>query len=136
MLTRRSYMKRSGPKSKTSASAGARNVRVKAKRDTPRRSERVLDRNYVAWVHSQPCCADGLPGHVCGGRIEADHAGERPLGRKADDDTCIALCSQGHRERTDHCGPFKHFTRAEMRSWLDGQIAAHRAKWHAPIYSL
>lgn len=100
--------------------------------DWPRYGGRL----YLAWIHTQPCCAVGLPGHACGGRIEADHAGERPLGRKADDDTCIAICSQGHRERTDHSGPFKHWSRDEMRAWLDGQIAAHRAKYHAPTAAL
>lgn len=113
-----------------------RGGRVNPRREEPRRSERVRDRLYLAWIHTQPCCAVGLPGHVCGGRIEADHAGERPLGRKADDHTCIALCSQGHRERTDHSGPFKHWSRDEMRAWLDGQIAAHRAKYHAPTAAL
>ena len=93
-----------------------RTTRVNPRREEPRRSEREHNANYLAWVHTQPCCAVGLPGHVCGGRIEADHAGERPLGRKADDDTCIAICSQGHRERTDFSGPFKTWSRDEMRA--------------------
>lgn len=108
--------------------------RLPQKRSKPRRSERVRDRDFLSWIHSQPCCAQGIPGHVCAGRIEADHAGQRPLGRKADDDTCIAICSQGHRERTDFSGPFKHWSRDEMRAWLAGQIEAHQSKYNGGFH--
>lgn len=52
-----------------------RRSRMPAKRATPRRSERVIDRAFLAFVHTQPCCARELLGHACEGRIEADHAG-------------------------------------------------------------
>ena len=106
-------------------------TRMPQRRATPRRSERVRNPAFLAFVHELPCAAIGLPGHVCAGRIEADHAGDRPIGRKADDDTCIALCSLAHRQRTDMTGPFREFTRAEMRSWLDGHIAETRGLFYA-----
>jgi hypothetical protein len=101
---------------------------MRQRRDQPRRSGRVRDVPYMVWVKTLACVARGLPGHVCAGPIEADHAGPRPLGRKADDRTCIPLCQLGHRERTDHTGCFRFMSKAEMRSWLDGQIAATQAR--------
>jgi hypothetical protein len=94
-----------------------------------RRSERTYDADRRAWTRHQPCCARGLPGHRCRGRIEGDHAGERPLGRKASDDTMIALCWLGHRERTDSRGPWASMTPPERRAWCDTQIDDHRQRY-------
>jgi hypothetical protein len=91
-----------------------------------RRSGRKRDPEFLALVHRLPCCARLVAGHRCEGPIEADHAGERPLGRKADDDTTIPLCMLGHRERTDFSGPFRSWDRAAMRAWLDASIEATR----------
>ena len=99
------------------------------RRSTPRRSERVRDPLFLAFVHTLSCAASGIDGHVCEGRIEADHAGRRPLGRKADDRTTIALCSLAHRQRTDFAGPFRSWDGARMRTWLDEQIAITQAAY-------
>lgn len=99
------------------------------RRSRPRRSDRVRDPAFLAFVHTLCCAASGMSGHICEGKIEADHAGTRPLGRKADDDTCIALCSLAHRQRTDFAGPFRSFDKARMRQWLDEQIAITRAAY-------
>lgn len=104
-----------------------RRTPLRARRPTPRRSERVRDQSYLELVHRLTCCAIGLPGHRCEGPIEADHAGERPRGRKASDDTTIPLCRLAHRERTDHTGVFRSWTRDEMRSWLAEQVARTQA---------
>lgn len=64
----------------------------------------------------------------CFGHVEADHAGMRVLGRKADDTTCIALCQQHHRERTDHTGAFKNTTREGQRVWRAEAIARTQAE--------
>ena len=86
-----------------------RGKRLRRRRETVRRSGRVRDTAFLAWVHTQRCMAAELlgPGHVCEGPIEADHAGARPLGRKADDATSIPLCLRAHRERTDFAGAFR-----------------------------
>lgn len=65
----------------------------------------------------------------CTGRVEADHAGERGIGQKADDRTCIPLCRQHHGERTNHKGPFFHMTRDELRTWRTEAIARTQAAW-------
>ena len=91
---------------------------LRRRRETPRRSERVRDVDYLAWVHTLTCAAAHLDGHVCEGPIEADHVGPRPLGRKCDDKLTIALCSLAHRQRTDFAGPFRSMDRAAMRRFV------------------
>ena len=63
----------------------------------------------------------------CEGVFEADHAGERPYGRKSDDDTAICVCSLHHKNRTDYKGPFDGWTGAQMRAWCDPRIEETRA---------
>lgn len=129
MLTRRTPMKRTPFRSKTSVSAGARNVPlarntgIRKFREEPRRSSRTIDVQYLARVRTLPCCADGLPGHVCRGRIVAHHAGRHAAGMKCSDLETIPICDAGHRELHDHTGCFRDFTGEEVRSWEDGQIA-------------
>ena len=101
---------------------------MRRKRITPRRSGRVRDPQFVSLVHQLGCDAatyikDAGP---CDGPIEAHHAGERPLGRKADDDTCIALCRRHHRDITDHTGAFKAKRSFEIRAYEDAAIARSR----------
>lgn len=93
------------------------------RREEPRRSSRLSDATYLAWIHTLTCAASGMHGHVCEGPIEADHVGPRGLGQKCDDRATIALCMLAHRQRHDHCGPFRSMSRAEVRVWLDEQLA-------------
>ncbi|MGN6107086.1 MAG: hypothetical protein ACTHU0_18410 [Kofleriaceae bacterium] len=58
----------------------------------------------------------------CHGHVEADHMGDRGLGRKADDRTCAPLCWRHHHERTDHTGTFRSLSRDELRTWRARQI--------------
>lgn len=101
-----------------------RTTRLRRKKATPRRSERARDVDYMLDVKRLRCCARtmGAWAGLCEGPIEADHAGIRPLGRKADDVTCIPLCTRHHRERTDHAGVFRHWSSGQMRTWLDERI--------------
>lgn len=91
---------------------------------------RPRDTTYMLWLKSNGVCAilqHGVPWlhdwTHCDGPIEADHMGRRPLGRKADDRSCGALCRQHHRERTDHCGIFKLATKGQIRDWMDEVVA-------------
>jgi hypothetical protein len=63
-----------------------------------RRKGRVPDKQYLAWIHTQPCLCRG-PG--CRGRIHAHHSGLRGLGQKADDRTALPLCSAHHQNGPD-----------------------------------
>lgn len=66
------------------------------------------------------------PPTPCYGRVQADHAGSRALGRKAPDDTCIPMCEQHHEERTDYKRTFRGFSKDEMRAWNDWAIQKTR----------
>lgn len=58
----------------------------------------------------------------CGGRVEADHMGERGIGQKCDDHETAPLCEQHHRERSDHAGAFADLTRDDVRAWKRRQV--------------
>lgn len=89
-----------------------------------RRSERERDTDFMALVRKLPCVCRAIAPTSnrptpCSGEVQADHAGARPLGRKADDTTCIPLCRRHHTERTDHRGMFWAMTRDEGRAWRE-----------------
>ncbi len=114
--------------------------RTRMKRQAPRRvAQRKHMRPYVALIHAMPCCCElgvyrfsggqtadpsGYRESMCSGRIEANHAGEKPgMGLKASDSTCIPMCSGHHRDWTEHRGLFRGWTREERRQWADEVIA-------------
>jgi hypothetical protein len=117
-------LRRSGP---------IRRKALPRKRSTPRRSGRERDVAYMLWVKTQICCAPDEPGPVgvgcCSGPIHAHHAGKRAAGRKADDDTCISLCSRHHNDWHGAVGPFAGWTREQRREWADARIAETRELW-------
>jgi hypothetical protein len=78
--------------------------------------ERPRDMDRINWIWTLPCAARKLSG--CFGRVEADHAGRRGIGRKAPDDTCIPLCSRHHGQRDAFKGPFREWDQQRMRHWL------------------
>jgi hypothetical protein len=108
-------------------SALKRTSGLRSRRATPRRSERERDVDWMAVVRTMTCCARSIDGHVCEGPIEADHAGSRPAGRKANDDTTIPLCRRAHRERTDFSGIFRSWDKERMRAWLAEQVERTQA---------
>lgn len=59
----------------------------------------------------------------CFGEIQADHAGERAMGRKAHDSTCIALCRDHHDQKTNGWGMFSGLTLEQKRAWRKDAIA-------------
>lgn len=111
-----------------------RSTRLRQRRATPRRSERVRDPAVLARVAALPCAARGLAGHTCAGRVEVDHVGPRPLGRKCSDAAgeLVPLCSRAHRERTDFTGSFRSFTRSTMRAFLAAAAAATAHQLEVP----
>jgi hypothetical protein len=107
---------------------------LRRRRSTPRRSSRVRDVDFMRWVKTLGCMAYELgreTGHRCGGVVEADHGGRRGLGQKADDTTCIPLCTEHHRQRTDFSGAFKSWSKARMRGWLGACVLLTKALWRA-----
>lgn len=107
-----------------------------------RRAARTPDAEaqaFVAWVRTRQCRVWWMVHHgevVCGvwteclGVIHAHHAGERGLGQKADDWTCIPLCARHHGEIHDCRGTFAGWGKALRREWSAEQIRATRAEWN------
>lgn len=125
-----------------------RDLRAASRRTKPRtRSKyatRTRDTPFMLFVKRQPCAAafvDDMPwlpdypnartlgAMRCDGRVEADHQGRRPTGRKAADDTCVPLCKRHHAARTAHAGLFRDATKAQMRVWMDSWIAEIRERY-------
>lgn len=112
------------------------------RRSKYRRRER--DFEFMGWVKRQPCLLCSLPPYLfmqvartmgfkaltpCAGVVEADHLGARGIGQKADDRTCVSLCSKHHRERHDHAGSFRPLTKPELRAWRARAIEMTQAAW-------
>ena len=77
----------------------------------PKPQGRVRDADYLTRVHELPCFLRAHGG--CRGRIEANHMGNSyghgALSRKADDRTCVPMCSAHHEGWTIHRGYFPDF---------------------------
>lgn len=105
-------------------------LRLRQKRISKYRA-RARDFEYMAWIRRQPCAvrAEHRLTSPCAGRMEADHAGLRAMGQKADDRTCIPLCHKHHVQRTSMSGVFATFTKTTMRAWLDSQVTDHQHRY-------
>jgi hypothetical protein len=91
------------------------------------RRERAYD--YMGWVKTQEClCAQNVYDDPCEGPIEADHAGDRGLGQKAPDNTCVPLCMKHHRARTDMRGIFTTFDAHAMYLWRSSAVSVTQAR--------
>lgn len=100
---------------------------IRARRAKPRRSGRVRDADYMDWARENMPCA--MAGSGCGGRLEADHVGQRPMGRKCSDTEIAILCSVHHRQRHDRAGVFAGMTREAERDWRVAQVVATASAW-------
>ncbi len=90
------------------------------------RRERDID--FMGWVKTQPCllaCVDGAG--PCAGVVEADHAGDRGMGQKSPDDTCIPLCTVHHTDRHSCTGFFRGRPKPWKREWRHAAIAKTQA---------
>lgn len=106
---------------------------MKQRRATPRRSGRVRDPAFMAWVRRQLCAVrvdQPDPNRItpCSGRMEADHQGEHPYGRKSNDNETVPMCHGHHGDRTNDTGPFKNLTPEERLAWRERQIARTQAE--------
>ena len=123
-MKRGSPLRRKKPLQAKPGKSGSKTRRTKS------RSKRKLDPVYLGDVRAMDCCAPLYEGgkffSVCIGGVQAHHAGLRPLGRKADDDTAIPLCTRHHGEWHSGYGVFKGWTRAQRRDWADERIAETR----------
>ena len=110
---------------------------IKRKTKRSKHARRPRDHFYMGWIKQQRCAIGMMlaPGVLfrfpCNGPIEADHAGRRGLGQKADDDSCIPLCRQHHGDRHDRRGIWDTMSMADQRTFLDATIQACREAFAA-----
>jgi hypothetical protein len=110
-------MKRSTPLS--------RHTRLKPRRATPRRSSRVRDVAFMAFVRTLPCCAPWLP--RCTAAAEAHHAGARGISQKSSDTEAIPLCRTHHSDWHDCRGVFAGWSKESRTEWAAEEIARTQA---------
>lgn len=103
-----------------------RKTPLKKRRGTARRSARVRNPAYMAFVRSLPCAL--LTTHQCAGPIHAHHAGMRGFGQKASDDTCIPLCAFHHLAgwHDGFAQPFRSWSGGERFIWATGVVEQTR----------
>jgi hypothetical protein len=111
-----------------------RKSRLRRKRLTERRSSRVRDEAYLAWVRMQPCavaayhCGVMLVG--CSGSIDPDHQREGVgMGQKASDRQAWPCCRAHHDQRHDLTGVFRGWTREQLREFIANRIAEANAAY-------
>jgi hypothetical protein len=108
-------------------------------------ARRPRDFVFMSWVRTRPCVVSVLAPFLflstpeqaakfkatpCSGHVEADHAGDRGIGQKADDSTCIPMCSSHHAQRHAHSGIFFQFTQLELRAWRTEAITRTQTAWN------
>jgi hypothetical protein len=118
-------MKRSPLRRRTPLKTGRPMARSPIKRGRP-----VLehgDSRYRAWVQRQPCCA---PGCTQPAPSQAHHHNLMGAGvaRKAHDRYAMPLCVEHHVFGLHAlAGPFKGWTRAQLKLWQDEQCVRFQA---------
>ena len=89
---------------------------------------------FILFVKAQRCCM--WMQDPCEGPTEAHHAGERGMGQKAHDETCVPLCTKHHRGLHDANGIFKRWTKKIRKAWVARQIEWTRTAWDTrPVQS-
>lgn len=116
---------------------------LRRKRSAVRRSSRVRDDAYLAWVRRQPCAvhaAYGSAGYpwpqmlismlACFGPIDPEHKREGVgMGQKASDRDAWPCCRTHHDERHSLTGVFTGWTRAQLRQFIAEQIIIANARY-------
>ena len=95
-------------------------------------ARRVRDFDFMGWVKTQPCLLAGVAdAGPCSGVTEADHAGDRGMGQKSSDNTCVPLCSEHHLARHACTGFFRGRGKLWKREWRHAAIVKMQATYDA-----
>ncbi len=120
---------------------------LRRKRPTERRSSRVRDEVYLAWVRLQPCAVLGVlasggppecvacvvtaqPLWRCSGPIDPEHRREGVgAGQKASDRDAWPCCRRHHEDRHALTGIFAGWKRAQLRAFIRERITEANAAY-------
>lgn len=126
VLTRRTPLRRTG--------------RVRPRREDPRRSSRVENPHYLAWLRLQRCgVAVAFPAEAsrCAGPTDPEHKREGVgMGQRASDVDAWGCCRLHHDERHDGRGVFAAMDRATLRQFINCQIGMYRAAYTVHLAGL
>lgn len=143
MLARRARLRSRTPlrrktrlKARRSRIAGQfdKKARLPARRATARRRPpEYIDKPYLAYLRLRPCRVTWIGPHHGGDPHHARHdeRGNSIGSGMKNDRRAISLCRICHGCIDELSGPFKGWTRAKVRAWVDAQIADQRAQFLA-----
>jgi hypothetical protein len=105
------------------------------RRKSPRRISKQTpeEKAYQEWIHEQECVGvrsfstveygRRQTSHVCQGRIEQSHDRNMTgMGLKAPERDSVPMCSELHRQWTDHSGLFSQWEKPYRRLWMRERI--------------
>ena len=153
---KRSPLRRKTPIARRDPKPAKARKRLPAKRATERRSSRVRDEAYLAWLRLQPCAVHAFCVSIlrvpeirkgagivvenladaarCSGPTDPEHRREGVgMGQKASDRDAWPCCRKHHGDRHDGTGVFKGWTRASMSEFIRTQIAEANARYDAEL---
>lgn len=88
------------------------------RRVKPRRTNRVIDTAYLAWIRTLPCSAPHpvrFPGFCGATPVDPHHTKSRGAG--GSDRECLPFCRACHRDVEALAGVFKRWDRKQLRDW-------------------
>lgn len=106
---------------------------IRKRRRTKHQERNVEHRDYVSWIHDQPCAA-------CGTRqnIQAAHVGRGGMGLKHGSSAMFynlnyrpAVLPGCHADHDQCAGQSRLMTREQRQAWDAHQIAVHRGRFEA-----
>ena len=124
-------MKRGKPMRRRRLSSSSAFVKQTSVCQARRRAPDHADPAYLAWLREQPCRAPGLPRHRA---TDAHHLRHQPSGASIgahvkDDRRAISLCRGHHGDIELGQGPWKGWTRAEIKAWESRMADEQRAEY-------
>jgi hypothetical protein len=81
------------------------------------------DARYLEWVRTLPCCRCARPP-----RSHPHHKTVPGIARKAHDHDAMPLCPLCHHDFHALCGPFKGWTRDQLRLWQELHVGTTQAR--------
>lgn len=93
------------------------------------RPAHLEDKPYREWIATLPCRAPGCTSKPPSHPHHHSLTGLRGTSQKPPDSYCMTLCFRSHRELHSLSGPFKGWTREQLKQWQDDRVAECRAAW-------
>ena len=127
-------MKRSPLQRRTPLRAGSSLRRTgaierKPMKRRPRRARPGDDPAYRRWIAGLDCCAPGCVAKAPSHPHHHSLTGERGTAQKPHDHYCMPLCFRSHRELHSLSGPFKGWSKVQLREWQTDRVLELRARY-------